>query len=132
MSKPSPHAGGARTYVTLVGLASLAILLQGVWAGLFVREGHDYTDSWVEVHARGAEVAIALTAIAFVVAVWKLRSRRDLVIGTLVMLVLLVVEAYLGGLIGDSPRITIIHFPLGMALLALAVWLPLRARTARR
>ena len=58
----------------------------------------------------------------------QLRERRDLLIGTAVFTVLLILEAYLGGLIGDKPGVEVIHFPLAMGLLGLAVWLPLRAR----
>ena len=123
---------GLRAYSALIGLAALAVLLQGLWAGLFVHEGQDYRQSWVDVHARGAEVAIVLAAAATVVAFVRLRDRRDLLLGSAAMTVLLVVEAYLGGLIGDSPSITVIHFPLAMALMGLAVWLPVRAVRARR
>jgi hypothetical protein len=57
---------------TLVGLASLAILLQAVWAGIFIRQGGAYDGFWVTVHARGAEVTIALA-----LAVWlPFRARR--------------------------------------------------------
>lgn len=129
-TRDDPGTTAARVFSALVGLAALAVLLQGLWAGLFIHEGREYKDNWVEVHARGADVAIALTVVAFVVAVVKLRARRDLVIGTGLMAVLLVLEAYLGGLIGDSPNVTVIHLPLAMALMGLAVWLPLRARTA--
>jgi hypothetical protein len=114
-------------FTALVGLASLAVLLQGLWAGLFIHEGKDYSENWVEVHARGADVAIVLAAIAVVVALVKLRWRRDLLFGSIAFVVLLVLEAYLGGLIGDSPSVTVVHIPLAMALMALAVWLPLRA-----
>lgn len=117
----------SRLYSILIGLSTLVVLLQGLWAGLFVQEGQDYKDSWVEVHSRGAEVAIALALVATVVALVKLRSRRDLVIGSVVFTVLLVLEAYLGGLIGDHANLTAIHFPLAMALMGLAVWLPVRA-----
>jgi hypothetical protein len=43
--------------------------------------------------------------------------------------VLLVLEAYLGGLIRDEGRdfLTAIHVPLAMLLMGLAVWLPFRA-----
>ncbi|HEY0239887.1 MAG TPA: hypothetical protein VGC37_14710, partial [Friedmanniella sp.] len=105
----------------------LVVLLQGLWAGLFVVEGQDDKDSWVTVHARGAEVAIGLALIATVVAFVKLRSRRDLVVGSVVFTVLLVLEAYLGGLIGDHSALTAVHFPLAMALMGLAVWLPFRS-----
>ena len=122
---------GTRTstalYSSLIGLAAIAVLLQGLWAGLFVHEGEDYTKSWVEVHARGADVAILLAVLATGVAVWKHRQRRDLIIGSALLAVLLVAEAYIGGLIGAHSGATVIHFPIAMALMALAVWLPFRA-----
>jgi hypothetical protein len=116
-----------RLYSALVGLSTLVVLLQGLWAGLFIQEGVDYNDSWVEVHARGADLAIALALAAAVVALVKLRPRRDLVVGSIAFTVLLVLEAYLGGLIGDHAGLAVIHFPLAMALMGLAVWLPFRA-----
>lgn len=116
-------------YSALVGLASLGVLLQGLWAGLFVHEGRDYQAGWVHVHALGGEVTIALAAIATVVAFVTMRQRRlDLVIGAAVFTVVLVLEAYIGGLIGDHATLTAVHFPLAMALMGLAVWLPLRSR----
>lgn len=114
-------------YSALIGLAALDVFFQGVWAGLFIHGGKDYQDNWVSVHARGADVAIALAALAAVVAVVRLRSRTDLVVGTIVLVVVLVLEAYIGGLIGDHAELTAIHIPLAMALMALSVWLPLRA-----
>lgn len=123
-----PVRARSRLFSVLVGLSTLVVLLQGLWAGLFVQEGQDYKDSWVEVHARGADVAIGLAVVALVVALVKLRSRRDLVVGSIAFVVLLVLEAYLGGLIGDHATLTAVHFPLAMLLMGLAVWLPLRAR----
>ncbi len=127
----SATAGARKAYVSLVGLASVLVLLQGLWAGLFVHEGQDYEEKWVEIHARGADLAILLTVVAAVVVLVKLRHRKDLLVGTIAMAVILVLEAYLGGLIGDRPGVTAIHFPLAMALMGLAVWLPLRARALR-
>jgi hypothetical protein len=124
-------ASSSRLFTIIIGLASLAILLQGLWAGLFVHEGQDYQDSWVAVHAHGAEVAIVLAAVATVVAFVRLRSRRDLWLGSAALTLLLLGEAFLGGLIGDQPNLTIVHFPLAMALMALAVWLPLRSRARK-
>ena len=121
-----------RLYSVLIGLCSLAVLLQGLWAGLFVHEGADYQQSWVDVHARGAEISILLAAAATVTAFVQLRDRRDLLLGSAALTVLLMFEAFLGGLIGNSPTVTVIHFPLAMALMALSVWLPFRARAARR
>lgn len=115
-------------FSVLVGVTSLVVLLQGLWAGLFIHEGQDYSESWVEIHARGADLAIVLALVATIVAVARLRARRDLVFGSAALLVLLVLEAYLGGLIGDSASMTAIHIPLAMALMGLVVWLPLRAR----
>jgi heme A synthase len=115
-------------FSTLVGLASLAILLQAVWAGLFIRAGEANDPTWVTVHARGAEVAIALALAAAVVAFWRLRSRRDLLVGSVVLVVLLAFEAFLGGEVFDHPGLQVLHFPLALALMALAVWLPVRAR----
>jgi len=116
-----------RPFSILIGLSALAVLLQGLWAGLFVEEGQDYKDSWVAVHALGGEVAIGLALIATIVAIVKLRSRLDVVVASIVFTLLLVLEAYLGGLIGDHATLTAIHFPLAMALMGLAVWLPIRA-----
>jgi hypothetical protein len=114
-------------YSALIGLAALAVLLQGLWAGLFAHEGKDYKQSWVDVHARGADIAILLAIAATVVAVLKLRERRDLIIGSGALVVLLVAEAYIGGLIGDHAGLTAVHFPLAMGLMGLSVWLPFRA-----
>lgn len=117
-------------YSALIGATSLVVLLQALWAGLFVREGKDYSTGWVEVHSVGADVAIVLALVATIMAFVRLRPRRDLLVGTGALLVLLVLEAVIGGLIGDHGGLTAVHFPLGMALMALAVWLPLRARRA--
>jgi len=115
----------------LVGLAAFVVLLQGLWAGIFLeRDGkRDAASSWIDVHALGGEIGIALGVLATVYALWKLRSRKDLWIGSLVFTLLMVLEAYLGGLIRDSGKDspTAVHIPLATALMALAVWLPLRA-----
>lgn len=131
-STRTPTAPPERTtspaYSALVGLASLGVLLQGLWAGLFVHEGEEYKATWVHVHALDGEITILLAAVATVVAFVQLRRRRrDLVGATAAFTVLLVVEAYLGGRIGGSAWLTAVHFPLAMALMALAVYLPLRA-----
>lgn len=119
---------GRKLFSALTGLAALAIVLQGVWAGMFIRPGEAYDGTWVTVHARGAEVAIALSAAAVVVVFWRLRARRDLVIGSIALVVLLALEAYLGGEVFDTPGLTAFHIPAALAIMGLAVWLPLRAR----
>ncbi|WP_375502117.1 hypothetical protein [uncultured Jatrophihabitans sp.] len=128
----SAPARGNPVYAILIGLATLGVLLQGLWAGIFL-EGEHRPDKWVNVHARGAEVTIVLTVLAFVAALVWLRHRRDLVIGTAVLAVALFVEAYIGGRITDdgNDTLTAVHVPLAMAVMGLAVWLPLRARSGR-
>ena len=128
----TPTRERSTLFSTLAGLASLTILLQAVWAGMFVRRGPAYDGTWVTVHARGAEVAIVLSLAAVVVAYLRLRSRRDLLLGSIALVVLLAFEAYLGGEVFDHPGLQVVHFPLALALMALAVWLPLRARSTGR
>jgi hypothetical protein len=117
-------------YSALIGLAALGVLLQGLWAGLFVHEGQDYQQNWVRVHALDGEVTIALAALATVAALVFLRHRRELVVGSAVLTLLLVVEAYLGGRISGTSGLTAVHFPLALALMGLVVWLSFRS--ARR
>jgi hypothetical protein len=116
----------------LIGLSGLAVLLQGLWAGIFLEHDgeRDAASGWIDVHARGGEIALALAALATIVAFLRLRARRDLWIGCAVLVALLSVEAYLGGAIRDDDKdtLTSVHVPLAMAIMALAVWLLLRAR----
>src|SRR3954452_6007452 len=124
-------------FASVVGATSVVVWLQGLWAGLFIREGKDFDASsaqanWVEVHDWGARMAIALALASFAVAVWRLRARRDLVVGSGALLVLLLLEAYIGGGIGDHVSWPSFHIPLAMALMALSVWLPMRAVRSSR
>jgi heme A synthase len=118
-------------YRVLSSLTALAVILQGLWAGIFLEHDgeRDAAASWIDAHARGADVAIVLGLLATVAAFVRLRSRRDLWLGSGVLAVLLIVEAYIGGLIRDEGKdtLTAVHVPLAMAVLALAVWLPVRA-----
>lgn len=119
----------------LIGLAALAVLLQGLWAGIFLEHDgeRDAASSWIDVHARGGDIALGLALLATVVALVRLRARKDLVIGAALLTVLLALEAYIGGLIRDASKdtLTAVHVPLGMAIMALVVWIPLRARSGR-
>jgi hypothetical protein len=117
-------------YTVLLGLSAVAIVLQGLWAGLFLPPGtHGGTD-WVEVHARGGEVALVFTALAAIVAFVRVRHRRELWLGAAALTALLVVEAYLGGLIKDEGKdsLTPVHVPLALAIMGLAAWLFARSR----
>ncbi|MEW1952719.1 hypothetical protein [Terrabacter sp. NPDC080008] len=123
---------GRRLFGILTGLTALLVLLQGLWAGIFLEHDgeRDAASSWIEVHAHGGEVALVLAVAAVVVAFVKLRPRRDLLIGSTALVVLLLLESYIGGLIADDSldSLTAVHVPLAMATMAVAVWLPLRAR----
>jgi hypothetical protein len=132
---PIDDAGRRRVYSGLTGLAALAVLLQGLWAGIFLEHdgGRDGASGWIDVHAHGGEVAILLALLATVWALARLRGRRDLVFGAIALTVLLVLEAYIGGLIRDDEKdsLTAVHVPLAMLLMALVVWLTFRATRER-
>jgi MFS family permease len=132
---PVDDAGRRRVYGALTGLAALAVLLQGLWAGIFLEHdgGRDGASGWIDVHAHGGEVAILLALLATVWALARLRGRRDLVFGAIALTVLLVLEAYIGGLIRDDEKdsLTAVHVPLAMLLMALVVWLTVRAARER-
>src|SRR4051794_29633165 len=93
------HASESRSvrdplYASMIGLTSLVVLLQGLWAGLFIREGKDFDASsaqanWVEAHDWGARIAIVLALASLVVAFWRLRVRKDLLVGTGALFLLL-------------------------------------------
>jgi hypothetical protein len=128
----TPRRTGSVLFSALTGLCALAVLLQGLWAGIFLEHdgARDAAGSWIDVHARGGEVALVLAVLATAVAFWQLRARRDLWLGSAVLVVLLALEAWLGGAIRDDGKdtLTAVHVPLAMAIMALVVWLPLRAR----
>jgi heme A synthase len=75
-------------------------------------------------------VALLFAVLATGYAFFKRRTRKDLWVGGLVFTALIVLESYLGGLVRDDSKdtLTAVHVPLAMAIMALAVWLPLRAR----
>ncbi len=128
----TPTATRNTFYSVLIGVTALLVLLQGLWAGLFLQHDgeRDTASGWIDVHARGADLALVLAATATIVAFVKLRRRRDLWLGTGILTLLIAAEAYLGGLIRENGKdnLTAIHVPLAMAMMALVVWLPLRAR----
>lgn len=129
MTKVQRHS---TAYTVLIALAAVAVVLQGVWAGIFLEHDgkRDAAGSWIDVHARGGEVALALAVIATIVAFVRLRHRRELWLGTGALVALLVLESYLGGLIRDDGKdtLTAVHVPLGMAIMGLSAWLLARSR----
>lgn len=125
-----------RIVSSLLGVAAVLVLLQALWAGLFLGAGGDGStaDGWMEVHARGADLTILIALGATIWAFIRLRNHRELWLGSAALTVLLVLEAYLGGLIRDDGQdaLTAIHVPLAMVMMALVIWLPLRARALRQ
>lgn len=115
----------------LLGLTTLAILLQGVWAGIFLEHDgkRDAASAWLNAHAASANVAVALALAATIVAAVRLRPRKDLVRGSAALTVLLITETVLGHVAhSGTDTLTAVHVPLAMAIIALAVRLSVRAR----
>ena len=85
-------------FSALIGVASLAVLLQAVWAGIFLEHDgeRDKAKTWISIHNVGGIVALTLAILALVVCVMKLRARKDLVIGSAVLAILLLIEYALG------------------------------------
>jgi heme A synthase len=132
----TPARNRTALFSAFAGLTALAILLQGLWAGLFVPlgKGGQYQDAWVGVHAHGGEAATLLALVTTAIAFFTLRARRELWIGSAVLTVLLGLELYIGGMVSEegSRGAAAVHIPLALAIMAIAVWLPLRARQAVR
>ena len=139
MSQPASPSTAPQTarpdplWSALVGLTTLGVLLQGLWAGIFLSFHDDRaaTNRWVDVHSIGGNVTVLLGLLAAIVAVWRLRGRRELMVPTIVLFVLLVLEMVLGSLIREQhdDALTAVHVPLAMLVMGMAVWLPVRARS---
>ena len=128
--------GGHALFTSLVGLTALAVLLQGLFAGIFLEHDgqRDASGSWIDAHAWGAHLATVFGVAAAAVALWKLRDRRPLVTGSVALAVLLLVESFIGGLIRDDSKdtLTVVHVPLALAVMALTVWLSAKAAHLRK
>lgn len=109
----------------LVGVATLLILLQGLWAGLFLDRTGGGRQPWLNIHSGLGELTALLGIAALVLALVRLRHRRDVVVGTAVLAALLVL-AVGAGMAGRGGLW--IHLPLALASMAVAVWLPTRLR----
>ncbi|WP_409333175.1 hypothetical protein [Trujillonella humicola] len=129
MSTPQPAAVYSRphpAFSALVGLTSLGVLLQGLWAGLFL--GTDDYGTWVSVHRHAGEATVVLGLLTTVAAVVWMRHRRPVVAATAALTVLLLGEYLLGHFADDARGLLVVHVPLAMLLMALAVYLPVLAR----
>jgi hypothetical protein len=115
----------------LLGLTALDILLQGLWAGIFLEHDgkRDSASGWLNTHAAGANVAIVLAFAASIVAALRVRPRQDLVRGSAALTALLIIETVLGHVAhSGTDTLTAIHVPLAMVIMAMAAALPVRAR----
>ena len=124
----------SKLFAAGTGVLSLIVLLQGVFAGVFLRyDGErDASASWIDAHAWGAHIGTVLAVVLALYAIVKLRDRKDLLYGSVALAVLFLLESYLGGLIRDDgkDKLTAVHVPLALGIMALSVWLPLRSRHA--
>ena len=117
-------------FSALTGLIALVVLAQFVFAGLFLRYDDREKGGYLDAHAWGAHIGTVLAVVAALYAVWRLRARKDLLYGSILMAVLFLVESYIGGVIRDDGKdsLTAVHVPIAFLLTSLVVWLPFRAR----
>jgi hypothetical protein len=127
----TPQAAAAHTrphpaFSALLGLTSLGVLLQGLWAGLFL--GTDDYSTWVSVHQHAGSTTVVLGLLSLVAALVWMRHRTPVVAATAALFVLLLVEYLLGMFADDARGNLVVHVPLALLLMALAVYLPVMAR----
>jgi hypothetical protein len=128
-----PLARSGPAFAALVGLTTLAILLQAVFAGEFVDRAKP--GGWLSAHNANAIVVIVLAVITAGYAVALLRACAPaLVIGSVVLAVLVIVQTVIGHAITDDNDngLLVIHIPLAMLVFGLAIWLSAKARSLRR
>jgi hypothetical protein len=119
-------------YAALVGLVALAILLQAVFAGVFIEPGAH--SGWLNAHDINADVALGISIVAAVYAFVLLRqSARSLVIGSVALVALLIALVAIGHAITGSGDhgLTPVHIPLALLAFGLTIWLSVRARSLR-
>jgi hypothetical protein len=136
------HAGAAispastKIFASLVGMLALITFFQGAMAGVFVRDDkeRDARSDYIDAHALGAHVGTVLAIATALFVVWKLRERKPLLIGSILLALAFLAESYIGGLIRDEDKqsLTPIHVPLAMAITGLTVWLSVKAVHLRR
>jgi heme A synthase len=130
-NRPSPAA--VKTFSMVNGLTLLGVLLQGVWAGLFIDRAE--REPWVTVHEIGGFVVVVLSLVTALVAITLLR-RADpaLTFGAVGLLLLLVIQTGLGEGISKagSQELLVSHVPLAMLIFGLGVYLSVAGARLRR
>ena len=135
-SNPGGASALARSgpiFAALTGLTSLAILLQGVFAGEFI--DHGAHGGWLSAHDVNGYVVVVLAVVTAVYAVVALRSAaRPLAIGSVVLAVLVIAQDAIGHAITDSNSdgLIVVHVPLALLVFGLTIWLSVSARAMRR
>lgn len=115
----------AKVLSMILGVAALLILLQGLWAGVFMNASGSSHHTWVEIHGHSGEALALVGVFAFVWAVLKMRARHDVLIGTAILAVALIVEVLVGMAGGGG---LVVHIPLALIAMSITVWLPTRLR----
>lgn len=120
-------------FAALIGLTSLAILLQGIFAGVFIEPGAH--SGWLNAHDVNADIASALSIVTAVYAVvWLRAAARSLAIGAVVLAALVIALTAIGHAIANSgdTGLTPVHVPLALLAFGLTIWLSVKARSLRR
>jgi len=135
-SKPDGATALARSgpkFAALTGLTSLAILLQGVFAGEFI--DHGAHGGWLNAHDVNGYIVVVLAVATAIYAVVVLRSAaRPLAVGSVVLAVLVIAQDGIGHAITDngSDGLIAVHVPLALIVFGLTIWLSVSARVMRR
>jgi len=121
-------------FAALIGLTSLGILLQAVFAGVFVDRVNSH-HSWLNAHDVNADVVTALAVVAAIYAVVTLWSAgRALVIGAVALALLVIAQTAIGHAVTDNgdDGLLALHVPLALLAFGLTIWLSVKARALRR
>jgi hypothetical protein len=122
-----------RSFTLLVALTSLAVLVQGITAGLFVNQ--EGRDGWVTVHGVIADVTwVSALGTAIVGFRTVRRMHHRLWLLTALLFVLALAQTGVGHLITDGGMdgLIIVHVPLAMVIFGLTIWLVVATAHARR
>lgn len=112
-------------------------MAQGFLAGVFLQNNkRDPYATWISAHGAVADITTIVALLSLITAFIWLKTRRDLLYGSGALFVAVLVETGLGHLINgsvggtDHDALTILHIPLALAIMVLAMWLS--ARVAHR
>jgi ABC-type uncharacterized transport system permease subunit len=130
---PKPSQNAFKGFSALVGITSVAIFAQAIIAGEFVSQ--DHRKGWISAHDVAADVVVVLALATMIFTIVALRKvSRALLVGTVVLLVLVVVQTLIGHQITDNKQDWLIgiHVPLAFIIFGIAIWLPIQSVTLRR